>query len=200
MADREVRYTRTVNVDTLSRKVVCLKDKVQELRKKMTKTLEIQSSKIGVLTTLVKSHRLALPTAVPLQADPPDLTTPLPQHWKATTNNHHPRPLTDSKLDTQTTQQRKIWQEMRPGHCSARPTTLPPVPLVTRNQSSSPHPVLAKSLQHHQPPDSTSLEDITRPSQTSPDTNSLIDIADQERTDWIGKARESSVLLGRNFF
>ena len=79
------------------------------------------------------------------------LTTPLPQPWKATANNHHPRPQTDSKLDNQTTQQRKIWQEMRPGHCSARPTTLPPVPLVTRNQSSSPHPVLAKGLQHHQP-------------------------------------------------
>ena len=100
MADREVRYTRTV--DTLSRKVVCLEDKVQELQKKRTKPWKFNHRR-SECSQHWSSPKLALPTAVPLQADPPHLATPLPPHWKATANNHHPGPQTDSKLDNQTT-------------------------------------------------------------------------------------------------
>ena len=95
MADREVRYTRTV--DTLSRKVVCLEDKVQELQKKLTKTLEIQSSKIGVLTTLVKSQ------TSPANSSPPASGSPGPSHPTPTTlesNCKQPPPQTANRLET----------------------------------------------------------------------------------------------------
>ena len=95
MADREVRYTRTV--DTLSRKVVCLEDKVQELQKKLTKTLEIQSSKIGVLTTLVRSQ------TSPANSSPPASGSPGPSHPTPTTlesNRKQPPPQTANRLET----------------------------------------------------------------------------------------------------